>query len=124
MKNSPAGGKFYRLVILCLALFALAALSSAKTATTSVNIVNNSNKEIRNVYFSHTAVDDWGGNQLGNATVLPGQSYALNNVTCDEQQVKVVAENEDGCFHSTVVSCGDSATWTITNNTAADCGGN
>src|SRR5882672_1425660 len=114
MKNSRAKRNFCRLVILCVALYALAAFSSARTATTSVNIVNNSNKEIRNVYLSHVNVDDWGTNQLGDTTILPSQSFALSNVACDQQQVKVVGEDQDGCFLSTIVNCGDSATWTIT----------
>ena len=113
------------MAILCLSLFALAALSSARTpTTTSVNIVNNSSREIRSVYLSHVNTDDWSSNQLSNGAVIaPGQSYNLSNVTCDQQQVKVIGEDQDGCFLSTVVSCGDSATWTITNATARDCGG-
>jgi hypothetical protein len=110
------------LVIFCVAIFSLAALSSARTLTTSVNIVNNSNLEVRNVYLSHVNVDDWGGNQLGDATIPPGQSFNLNNVACDQQQVKVIGEDSEGCFVSTIVNCGSSATWTITNNTTRDCG--
>ena len=127
MKNSDGTRNPRSLIIICVALFALAALpllSSARTPTTSVNIVNNSNREIRNVYLSHVNVDDWGGDQLSNgATIAPGQSFTLNNVACDQQQVKVIGEDQDGCFVSTVVTCGDSATWTITNDTARDCGG-
>ena len=74
MKNSRINRNLWRLATLGIALFALTVLSSARTATTSVNIVNNSNKEIRNVYLSHVNVDDWGGNQLGDATILPGQA--------------------------------------------------
>jgi len=127
MKNSHSKRSLYRLAILSLslfALFALAALSSARTpTTTSANIVNNSSREIRNVYLSHVNADDWSDNQLGNgATIAPGQSYNLSNVACDQQQVKVIAEDADGCFLSTVVNCSDSATWTITNDTARDCG--
>jgi len=122
MKNSHNKRNLCRLVILCVALFALAASSSARPPITSVNIVNNSNKEIRNVYLSHVNVDDWGGNQLGDTIILPGQSFTLSNFTCDQEPIKVVAENQDGCFHSVVVNCGSSATWTITNDTAADCG--
>jgi len=126
MKNSRAKSNFCRLVILCIALYALAAFSRARTATTSVstsvNIVNNSNKEIRNVYLSHVNVDDWGANQLGNSTIPPGQSFSLNNVACDQQQVKVIGEDQDGCFLSTIVNCGDSATWTITDGTPRNCG--
>ncbi|MDX6403373.1 MAG: hypothetical protein QOH41_515 [Blastocatellia bacterium] len=126
MKNSRSKRSLYRLAILSLSLFALAVLSSARTpTTTSANIVNNSNREIRNVYLSHVNADDWTGNQLSNgAAIAPGQSYNLSNVACDQQQVKVIAEDQDGCFLSTVVNCGDSATWTVTNDTARDCGGN
>ena len=123
MKNSRINRNFWRLATLSITLFALTALSSARTATTSLNIVNNSNKEIRNVYLSHVNLDDWGSNQLGDAIISPGQSFALNNAACDQQQVKVVAEDQDGCFLSTVISCGDSASWTITNDSARDCGG-
>ena len=124
MKYSRINRNLWRLVALSIALFALTALSNARTATTSVNIVNNSNKEIRNVYLSHVNVDDWGNNQLGDAIISPGQSFTLNSVACDQQQVKVVGEDQDGCFVSTVVTCGDNATWTITNDSVRDCGSN
>ena len=97
-------------------------LSAQPSTSTSVNIVNNSNRTIRNVYLSHVGVDDWGGNQLGGTSISPGQSFTLSNITCDQQQIKVIGEDQDGCFLSTVVACGDSSTWTITNTTAADCG--
>jgi hypothetical protein len=124
MKNSVTKRSLFRLALLSLSLFALAALSSASTTrtfTTSVNIVNNSSREIRNIYFSHVDVDDWGDNQLTSA-ITPGQSYNLSNVACDQQQVKVVGEDQDGCFLSVVVNCGGSSTWTITNDTSRDCG--
>jgi hypothetical protein len=127
MKNSD-GQRYPRgLIIICVVLLAIAStplLSSARTPSTSVNIVNSSTREIRNVYLSHVDADDWSGNQLSSgSTIAPGQSYTLNNVACDQQQVKVIGEDQDGCFVSTVVTCGDGATWTITNNTARDCGG-
>src|SRR2546428_9608951 len=115
MKNPRTKSNLYRLVIFCIALFALTALSSARTATTSVNIVNDSNKEIRNVYLSHVNVDDWGANQLGDTIILPSQSSTLSNVACDQQQIKVIGEDQDGCFVSMVVDCGSNPTWTITN---------
>ena len=125
MKHSLRKRALCQLIICCVGLFGLAALSAARSLTTSVNIVNNSSREIRNVYLSHVNVDDWGVNQLSDgATIAAGQSYNLSNVACDQGQVKVVAEDQDGCFLSTIVSCGDSATWTITNDSARDCGGN
>jgi hypothetical protein len=124
MKNSHNKRGLYRLGIFSLFLFALAALSSARTPmTTSVNIVNNSAGEIRNVYLSHVDADDWTANQLADGTAIgSGQSYNLSNVACDQQQIKVIGEDQDGCFLSTVVTCGSSSTWTITNDTAKDCG--
>src|SRR5438128_2129370 len=124
MNNTRTKRNLGRVIILCVGLSAVATLSSARTATTSVNIVNNSNKEIRNVYVSHVNVDDWGANQLGDTTIVPGQTFTLNNVACDQQQVKVIGEDQDGCFVSTVVTSGDNATWTINNDTPRDCGSN
>ena len=122
MRDLRTKSNLCRLVILCIALLAVAALSSARTTTTSVTIVNLSNKEIRNVYLSHVNADDWSSNQLGNATISAGQSFTLNNVACDQQQVKVIGEDQDGCFLSTVINCGDNSAWTITDLTARDCG--
>jgi hypothetical protein len=122
MKSSRTTRNLGRLVMLCAALVTLAALSSARTATTSVTIVNNSGKEIRNLYLSHVNSDDWSDNQLGSTTISSGQSFTLSNVVCDQSQVKLIGENQDGCFYYTVVNCGENATWTITAETPADCG--
>lgn len=126
MKNSDSLRTTRSPIIICVALLTLAAIPLVSRAqpSTSVNIVNNSNRVIRNVYLSHVDADDWSGDQLSNnATIGPGQSFTLSNLACDQQQVKVIGEDQDGCFLATVVACGGSATWTITNDTAADCGG-
>ena len=123
MKNSRARSRFCSVLILCIALVAMVAVSSANTVATSVNIVNNSSREIRNIYLSSVNVDNWGANQLGNATLAPGQSFALNNISCDQQQLRVIGEDQDGCFMSTIITCGESSTWTITNSTPVDCDG-
>ncbi|HEY5838355.1 MAG TPA: hypothetical protein VIT19_04905 [Pyrinomonadaceae bacterium] len=124
MKRSESYRKTRGFVILValLALAALPLISSARTAATSVNIVNDSSREIQNVYISHVNANDWSGNLLGAATIPAGQSFTLNNVACDQQQVRVIAEDADGCFLSTVVACGDSAVWTVTNASTRDCG--
>lgn len=121
--NSPTIRRHYRLVILCGLLGSLAALpllSSARSSN-SINIVNNSNRTIRYVYLSPVDNDTWTGDQLGGNGVSPGQSSTLGNVSC-QQQIKVIGEDQDGCFLSTVVACDADATWTITNDAVADCG--
>lgn len=129
MKNSTT--RLCRLIVFCAALCALSALPFLTSArvlisvhpSNSVNIENNSSsRQIRSVYLSHVNVDDWSGNQLGEATISPGQSFTISNFACDQSQVRVIGEDQDGCFLSAVVACGSNATWTITNDTAADCG--
>jgi hypothetical protein len=127
MKYSPTKGTLLRVIVVCFVLLSLGALLTARTLkartpTTSVNIVNNSSREIRNVYLSHVDADDWSDNQLGGATISAGQSYNLSVSPCDGQQMKVIGEDSDGCFVSANANCGDSSTWTITNDTTRDCG--
>lgn len=117
-----------RLFALCVALCALAALpllSSARTPrSASISIANNSGRSIINVYFSHTDQDDWGTNQIGNTPIESGSARTISNVSWDQSQLKVVAEDSNGCFLSTVVSATGDSTWTVTANAPADCGGN
>lgn len=125
MKISDGSRNPRSFVIVCLAVIALASLAfatRARSISTSVNIVNNSSREVRNVYTSHVDADDWSSDLLGDASIGPNQSSTISGFTCDQQQVKVIAEDQDGCFLSTVVSCGSSSTWTITNDAARDCG--
>jgi len=89
--------------------------------STSVSIVNNSSREIRNVYVSHVNTDDWSGDLL-ETSIGAGGSGSVNITPCDGQQMKVIGEDADGCFVTTVVNCGENSSWTITNDTARDCG--
>jgi len=73
------------------------------------------------VYLAHVDSDDWGADQLDNTIPAGGSSTIA--LSWDQSQVKVIAEDQDGCFLTTVVVSGDSSTWTITNDTAKDCGG-
>ena len=110
-------------IILAIVVFAFAALSIARTLTTSVNIVNNSSRAISHVYLSHVGADDWTGNQIGESVIASGQSYNMSNVACDQQQVKVIAEDQDGCFMYTTVEATGNPVWTITSDTTRNCGG-
>jgi len=98
-------------------------LSTAHVPTTSITIVNNSGREIRHVYLSPPDQNNWGSDQLVNSVIPPnGGSFTLGNVSCGGSSIKVIAEDQDGCFAYQVVSCSEAATWTITNDTTRDCG--
>jgi hypothetical protein len=125
MKSSRTTRQVLRLFVLVAVLCAFAAaplLSSARVRSASINVVNNSGREIRHVYLSSPTEDNWGADQLSDSSILPGHSFAITNVSCDQPQIKVIGEDQDGCFVSAVINCGGDATWTITNETAADCG--
>ena len=128
MRNSSKPklrGLFWSIVIL-VALSSVAAVvakRAGRAPSTSITIANNSSGlEIRHVYLSHTDRDDWSGDQLGETPIAPGNSTTLNNVSCDSAEIKVIGEDQNGCFLYQVVSCGGNATWTITNGATPDCG--
>lgn len=98
-------------------------LSSAHPPQTSITIVNNSSREIRHVYLSPVDQNNWGADQLVNSVIPPGGgSFTLSNVACEAASIKVITEDQQGCFLYKVVSCSQATTWTITNDAVPDCG--
>lgn len=125
MRDSRAKRNFHRPVALIAALCVLAAvslLSSARARSNSINVVNGSNRQIVHIYLSPADSDNWGPEQLHGAVIAPGDSFSVEDVACTQSQIKVVAEDGDGCFLSAPVNCGGAATWTINNETPANCG--
>jgi hypothetical protein len=124
MKNSNTNRFFRWLAVFCIGLCALTVLPLVSSAqpSASINIVNNSNREIRHVYLSPVGSDTWTANQLTDSVIASGQSFTIDNSACDQQQIKVIAEDQNGCFSYEVVTCGGDSSWTITNSTVVDCG--
>jgi hypothetical protein len=115
---------FWSIVIL-IALSSVATVVARRTnqaPTISITITNNRTGEIRHVYLSHTDRDDWSADQLNDSAIAPGGSTTLSNVSCDQANTKVIAEDQNGCFLYKVVACGENTTWTITNDATPDCG--
>lgn len=104
-------------MFICLPLF-----SKAHTAATRVTIANNSSRSIRHVYLSAINQDNWSADQLNGSIPPGGGSYTLDNVSCSGSGVKIIAEDQNGCFLYQVVACNDNVTWTITNDSVPDCG--
>jgi hypothetical protein len=98
-------------------------LSAAHVSSTAITIVNNSGHEIRHVYLSPPDTNNWSSDQLLNSVIAPnGGSFTINNVNCGGSGVKVIAEDDEGCFLYQVVQCSEAVTWTISANAARDCG--
>ena len=122
-KSNPIFTSLVALAI-CVGIMVFAPLlSKARVPSTSITIVNNSGREIRHVYLSAPDQNNWGSDQLVNSVIAPnGGSFTLSDVSCGGATIKVIAEDQEGCFSYQVVSCSEGASWTITNDTARDCG--
>lgn len=120
------GRTIQRIAIFLLVLVAMGTgsfLSSAHAPATAVTIVNNSSRDVRHVYLSSTSDNNWGPDQLNPSIIsAAGGSFTLNDVACNAADLKVIAEDQDGCFVYKVITCGESTTWTITNESTRDCG--
>lgn len=122
--KSNATRRFAIFLIVIGILAAVPLLSGAHApGATSITVVNNSSREIRHLYLSPTTQDNWGPDQLTGAVISSGGgSYTLSNVSCEQTNIKVITEDQNGCFLYQVVACGQSSTWTITNDATPDCG--
>lgn len=123
MRTQLANSKRLPIVMILFAIVAcVPLLSSAHTAATGITIANNSSVAIRHVYLSATNQDNWSADQL-NGTIPPGGgSFTLDNLSCPGNGVKVITEDQNGCFLYQVVTCNDNVTWTISNDAVPDCG--
>jgi hypothetical protein len=122
-KSKSNANPFAIVLIVIGILAALPLLSGAHTpATSNITIVNNSSREIRHLYLSPSNQDNWGPDQLNGSVISSGGgSYTLSNVSC-QANIKVIAEDQNGCFLYKIVDCADNATWTIASDATPDCG--
>lgn len=113
-----------RAILSAAALLACAALPLfAHTAMrpAAITVANNSSLEIRHLYVSPPDSDNWGPDQLNNSSIREGETFTLS-VACSQSDVKLIAEDSNGCFISQVVSCADGTTWTIPAGVTPNCG--
>jgi len=122
--GSRLANRFAIVMVLIGILAAVPLLSGAHTVnTTSITIVNNSSREIRHLYLSAPNQDNWGPDLLNHSVIAAGGgSFTASDVSCSGPEIRVIAEDQNGCFVYHVDACGGSATWTITNDATPDCG--
>jgi len=122
----PQGVDMKNLRISLLVLVAFICLASSLTSLASVppltiTVANNSSREIRHLYLSPANNDNWGPDQLNNSAIGSGITRQLN-VSWEQSTIKLVAEDEDGCFLQTTVEASGNPQWTIDNNANRNCG--
>lgn len=94
--------------------------SSATAPALTISVVNNSQKEIRHLFLAAAGTDNWGDDQISEP-ISAGTSRNIN-ASWSESTVKVVAEDEDGCFLTTTLEASGTPNWAITTSTARNCG--
>jgi hypothetical protein len=109
------------MVTLCVTPFRHA---QGAPAFLSITVTNNATRPILHLYLSPADHDAWGPDLMSqNTSINTGQSFTITDVACSANEIKVVAEDQQGCFSYGVVSCAQgTTTWTITNDTPVDCG--
>jgi len=111
------------LVLTFSVLTTVAGSRPARPAMAGITVVNNSGLEVRHLYLSAVDQDNWGDDQLNNSSIASGASFTLSGV-CSEGSIKVIAEDQNGCFFYKTVSCSADSTWTIASDATPDCGNN
>jgi len=90
----------------------------------TIAVTNNSTRDITHLYLSPPDQNAWGPDLLAEGTVLGrGQTLNIPETACEANEIKVIAEDRQGCFVYGLVGCSQaSASWTITDATPPDCG--
>jgi hypothetical protein len=121
LRNVNFRTNFLLLVLVALICTAGSLTSFASAPPLTISVVNNSNWEIRHLYLSSANNDNWGADQLGGSSIGHGATRTLN-VSWEESTVKLIAEDQDGCFLTTTVEASGNPAWTITADTPRNCG--
>ena len=131
MGKSQGTKRLLILVAIVCAVVGIPALSAAANPTRSesqpvmtIAVANNSSRDIYHLYLSPVDRDAWGPDLLPEGTLIRvGETYSINDAACSGNEIKVIAEDKQGCFVYAVIGCAQASTgWTITDATPPDCG--
>jgi len=104
------------------ALILAIALPTFAAPKSSVKIINGSKWDIHHLFIAPASSDKWGPDQLEDNIIQSGQSFTINNIPCDEYDVKVVDEDGDECVIEAAKLCSDHY-WKITDEDLLECEG-
>jgi len=85
-----------------------------------VTFRNDSSWKINELYFSRSASNVWGKDQLGRKTLRNGDSFTLTDIQCGTYDVKLIDEDGDQCDIDKVQLCDEAHTWSIRDNELAN----
>lgn len=88
-----------------------------------LKVTNRSGWAIHELYMAPSKSDDWGPDQLANATIEVGSTFTLNGIPCGTYDIRVVDEDGDECVIEGETFCGTAATWDLTKDELLGCQG-
>lgn len=118
---NPRNGLRLALLAAVLCCMGTVLLHAAPAQNVTLTVVNNSTREIRFLYLSPADNDNWGVDLLNDSAISAGATRTLST-TWDQSTVKLIGEDQDGCFLSTTVNVTSNIQWTITNDASPNCG--
>jgi hypothetical protein len=118
---NPRNGLRLAMLAALLCSMGTVLLYAAPAQSVTLTVVNNSTKDIRFLYLSPADSDNWGTDQLNDSAIGAGSTRTLN-ITWDQAAVKLVGEDQDGCFLSATVNVASTIEWTISNDAPLNCG--
>lgn len=86
-----------------------------------VEIINQSAWDIHHLFLSSTSDSDWGPDQLGEDVIASGESFKLEDIPCDDYDVRIVDEDGDTCVIGGVGLCANDEAWKITDEDLLTC---
>lgn len=122
--NNKIVRRFSLFVVVLIAVGAVNVVTisrAGRVPSLSITITNNTTGPIRHVYLSPVDQNNWGPDQLNDSAIPAGGSATLN-ISCDQPSIRVIAEDQNGCFLYQIISCAENQTWTITSDASPDCG--
>ncbi len=108
--------------VLMTMLVSVTSLSRTRTAAINITVLNNTSGDIKHLFLSPPDSNLWSSDQLNDVAIAPGNSAAVSGASCDQANLKLIAEDQNGCFIYQIVSCSSDVSWTIPNDATRDCG--
>lgn len=110
--------------VVLIAIAVIAVGGTARSSNTiSITVHNSTQRSIQRLYVATGDPDNWGPDQLNGSTIPSGGSHVLSSVACNGSAVRVIAEDQNGCFVYNNASCDANQTWDIPADATPDCGG-
>jgi hypothetical protein len=109
--------------VVALVLVAISGMAATRRSAVNVTVTNNSQKTIVRLYVAVGDPDNWGPDQLAGASITTGGSKALSDVSCSGNGMRLIAEDQNGCFFYQNTTCDANQTWVISDAATPDCGG-